>query len=153
MPLFSLNAQQDDRWENWKPLIGNWSGEGSGVPGDGTGSFSFTLDLEQNILVRKRDYIYIGEKQYFLFNDLMIIYFNNGTPSKAIFFDSEGYSRNYSISYSDKLISFISDISQTPTFRIIYTIIDDNNVNLKFEISRDGVNYITYVEEIGKRKP
>ena len=82
MPFFSINAQEADRWENWKPLIGNWSGEGSGVPGDGTGTFSFTFELEENILVRKRNYVYIGDKQYYWFNDIMIIYMTVGKPIK-----------------------------------------------------------------------
>ena len=153
MPLFSVNAQQTDRWENWKSLIGDWLGEGSGEPGDGSGSFSFTFDLEQNILVRKHNYVYIKDKAYLVFNDMTIIYLVNGTPSKAIFFDSEGYSRNYTISYSGKTITLISEkIPQMPTFRITYTLIDDANVIYRYEISRDGVNYITYVEETGKKK-
>ena len=148
----SINAQQADRWENWKPLIGNWLGEGSGIPGEGTGSFSFTFDLEQNILVRRSNYIYLGDKMYTAFDDIMIIYLVDGTPSKAIFFNHEGYSRIYAISYSDKSITLVSENPQTPVFRIIYTFIDDSNVKLIFEISRDGVNFITYVEEVGKKK-
>ena len=150
MPYFSITAQQIDKWEKWKPLIGDWSGEGIGVPGDGTGSFSFTFDLEQNILIRKSIYYYLGEKMYTKFEDMMIIYLVDGTPSKAIFFNHEGFSRIYSISYSDKTITLIN--AQTPTFRLTYTFIDDSKVTLKFEISRDGVNFMTYSEEVGKKK-
>jgi len=153
MPFFSINAQQADKWENWKPLIGNWSGEGVGIPGDGTGSFSFAFDLNQSILVRKSSYNYVMEKTNIAFDDMMIIYLVDATPSKAIFFNHEGFSRIYSISYSDKTITLNSENApQTPSFRLTYTFIDDSTITLKFEISRDGVNYITYTEEVGKKE-
>ena len=153
MLFFSVNAQEADKWENWKPFIGNWSGEGNGIPGEGTGSFSFAFDLKENILVRKSDYNYLGDKIYTTFSDVMVIYLVNGTPSKAIFFNDDGFSRIYSISYSDKTITLISEkLPLTPIFRLIYTIIDDSNIALKFEIARDGVNFTTYSEETGKKK-
>jgi hypothetical protein len=155
MPLISINAQQDDddKWVNWRPLVGNWKGEGVAIPGEGTGVFSFEFDLSENILVRKSDYIYLGDKMYTAFNDLMIIYTVNKTPSKAIFFNYEGFSRNYSITYSDKTITLISeDIPQTPIFKLTYSFIDDSTVTLIYEIARDGVNFITYSEETGKKQ-
>jgi len=153
IPFFSINAQQTDKWENWKPLIGDWSGEGIGIPGDGTGSFSFTLDSEQNTLVRKSDYSYLIDKMYIIFEDTMIIYLVDDVPSRAVFSNREGFTRNYSISYSDKTIMLISEnLSQTPIFRLTYTFINDSSVSLKYEISRDGINFITYTEEVGKKK-
>jgi hypothetical protein len=153
MPLISINAQQDDKWENWKPLIGDWTGEGIAVPGEGTGTFSFTFDLNEKILIRKSNYDYLGEKMYTTFSDMMIIYLVDGTPSKAIFFNQDGFSRNYLISYSDKSITLISEkIPQTPIFKLTYTFIDDITVTLKYEIARDGVNFTTYSEETGKKK-
>jgi len=154
MPNLSINAQQIDKWEKWKPLIGDWSGEGIGIPGDGTGTFSFTFDSEQNTLVRKSNYSYLGEKMYTIFEDTMIIYLVDGVPSKAVFSNHEGFTRNYSISYSDKTITLISEnLSQTPIFRLTYTFINNTSVSLEYEISRDGINFITYTEEIGKKKP
>ena len=152
MPLLSINAQQADKWENWKPLVGNWSGEGSGMSGEGTGSFSFTFDLNQSVLVRKSSYNYVLEKANIPFDDIMIIYLVDGTPSKAAFFNHQGFSRIYSISYSDKTITLNSEVPQTPAFRLTYTFIDDSTVTLKFEISRDGVTFITYSEEVGKKE-
>ena len=153
MLFFSVNAQEADKWEKWKPLIGNWSGEGSGISGEGTGSFSFTFDLNQNVLIRKSSYHYIMEKMNIIFEDLMIIYLVDGIPAKAIFFNDDGFSRIYSISYSDKTITLITEkLPQIPVFKLTYTFIDDSNITLKFEISRDGVNFMTYSEETGKKK-
>jgi len=149
----SINAQQDDKWENWKPLIGNWKGEGIGIPGEGTGSFSFTFDLDQKILVRKSNYDYLGDKMYTTFSDMMIIYLVDGTPSRAIFFNHEGFSRTYSISYSGKTITLITEkIPLTPVFKLTYTLIDDSTVTLKYEIARDSENFTTYSEEFGKKE-
>jgi len=43
----------DDRWEGWQFLLGEWQGEGSGKPGEGSAIFSFYLDLQENVLVRR----------------------------------------------------------------------------------------------------
>lgn len=44
--VFLINsfAQQAPAWEKWSWLIGEFSGEGSGKPGTGGGTFSFTPD-------------------------------------------------------------------------------------------------------------
>ena len=42
--------------QDWGPaqfLVGNWTGEGGGQPGQGTGAFSFSPELQGKILVRK----------------------------------------------------------------------------------------------------
>lgn len=46
-------GQQNQTWGNYNWLIANWAGEGSRHPGDGGGTFLFSLDLDENILVRK----------------------------------------------------------------------------------------------------
>jgi hypothetical protein len=150
----SINAQQDDKWDNWEPFIGNWKGEGIGIPGEGTGSFSFTFDPyfdpKQNVIIRKSIYHYLGEKMYTTLEDTMIIYLDNGT---AVFSNTEGFSRTYSISYCGKTITFITEkFPQTPVFKLTYTLIDDFTITLKYEIARDGVNFTTYSEEIGKKE-
>jgi len=148
-----INAQHDDVWANWQPLIGNWKGEGIGIPGEGTGCFSFTFDTEQNILVRKSDYSYYADKAYTIFEDTMIIYIENGTPSKAFFSNHEGFSRTYSISYSGKTITLICENpSQSLIFKLTYTLIDELTLTLKYEIARGGENFVTYSEEIGKKE-
>src|SRR5689334_18745322 len=48
-----LFAQSPPNWDRWQFLIGDWVGEGGGEPGQGAGAFSFRLDLEGRVLVRK----------------------------------------------------------------------------------------------------
>jgi len=154
---FPLFAQQNSNtWEKLDFLIGNWKGEGNGKPGQGEGTFSFKLDLDKNILVRisHSEYPASEGKPTTVHNDLLIIYRNyTGVPNRAIYFDNENHVINYSITYTNnKDIVFTSDkIPNVPTFRLTYSIIDDVTVNTKFEISKDGENFFTYIEGESKR--
>jgi hypothetical protein len=147
-------GQQNSTWDNWNWLMGKWIGEGSGQPGQGGGSFSFSLDLDKKIIVRKShsEYPAKDNKPAIIHDDLMIVYLDfNGTPSKAIYFDNEGHTINYQITYSDKSIVFTSDkIPDVPVFRLTYSLLDIDKVDTKFEMSDDGEKFITYIE--GKSK-
>jgi len=147
-------GQQDSTWAKWKWIIGEWIVEGNGQPGQGGGTFSFKTDLNNKILVRKSHSEYPASegKPKLIHNDLMVVYDDNsGIPSKAIYFDNEGHTINYSISYSETSIVFISDkVPNIPIFRLTYTLLENEIVNTKFEMSRDGENFFTYIE--GKSK-
>lgn len=147
-------GQQKTAWDNWNWLMGEWIGEGSGQPGQGGGVFSFSLDLENKILVRKShsEYPAKDNKPAVIHDDLMVVYLDyTGSPSKAIYFDNEGHTINYEISYSDKSIVLTSNkIPNVPIFRLTYSLLDINIVDTKFEMSQDGEKFITYIE--GKSK-
>jgi len=150
----SCFAQQNSTWNKWNWLIGDWKGEGSGQPGEGNGVFSFRTDLNQKILTRKShsEYPAKGNKPGVIHEDLMVIYPDySGSPVKAIYFDNEGHTINYSITYSDKSIILTSDrIPNIPFFRLTYIQLNDESVDTKFEISQDGMKFNTYIE--GKSK-
>ncbi len=154
--LFSTTsyAQQSGTWAKWQWLIGEWHGEGTGKPGQGTGTFSFKPDLDAKILMRKShsEYPATAGKPAIIHDDLMIVYPDySGVPSKAIYFDNEGHTINYSIAYADNTIIMTSEkIPDVPTFRLTYTLLESETVNTKFEMSRDGTTFMTYVE--GKSK-
>jgi hypothetical protein len=147
-------SQQKPSWDRWSWLTGEWIGEGSGKPGDGGGTFSFKTDLDQNILVRKShsEYPATANKPQVIHDDLMVVYPDfSGNPAKAIYFDNEGHTINYSITYSDKSIILTSDkIPNVPIFKLTYSLLDNETVNTKFEMSQDGVKFFTYIE--GKSK-
>jgi hypothetical protein len=148
-------AQQKPNWDQWSWLTGEWIGEGSGQPGTGGGTFSFKTDLDQNVLIRKShsEYPATASKPKVIHDDLMVVYPDySGIPSKAIYFDNEGHTINYSISYSDKTIILTSEkIPNVPVFRLTYSLIDNKTVNTKFEMSQDGVKFFTYIEGKSKR--
>ena len=154
--LHSSFSQQTLSWDKWNWLIGEWVGEGSGIPGQGGGSFSFNFDLEKNILVRKShsEYPAAKDKPEIIHNDLMVVYpEGTGTPGKAIYFDNEGHVIHYAISYTDKSIQFTSDKNNnSPIFRLTYTLVDKSSVNVKFEMSKDEEKFITYIEGKSKKK-
>jgi hypothetical protein len=152
--LFALTlncfGQQKTDWNKWTWLIGKWTGEGGGQPGQGKGTFSFAFDLDQKIIVRKShsEYPATGDKPKIVHEDLMIIYMDAaGNPSKAIYFDNEGHIINYTIAYADKSITLTSEKAvNLPVFRLTYTLLDKNIINTKFEMSQDGEKYTTYIE-------
>lgn len=143
-------GQQSSPWTKWTWLMGEWKGEGAGNPGQGSGVFSFKTDLSDHILVRKShsEYPASGNKPATIHDDLMIVSLDfGGNPSRAIYFDNEGHTINYTISYTDNSIILISDkIEHVPTFRLTYTNLGNNTVNTKFEMSQDGIKFFTYIE-------
>lgn len=153
--LTTCLGQQNPTWDKWSWLIGDWAGEGSGQPGVGGGTFTFKTDLDMKILVRNShsEYPASGTRPMLIHNDLMIIYPDYmGNPVKAIYFDNEGHTINYSISYLDQSIELTSDkILNFPVFRLTYTLLENGMVNTKFEMSQDGEKFSTYIEGKSKR--
>lgn len=147
--VMQATAQQFN-WGKWQALIGEWKGEGDGAPGKGSGTFSFTAALDGHVLVRKghSEYPAVNSRPAAVHDDLMVIYLDkSNNPSQAIYFDNEGHTLNYSISYTDNAIILLSEkISNTPTFRLTYTFPEANTTSIKFELSMDGNNFKTYVE-------
>ncbi len=147
-------AQQNSPWTSWSWLVGEWKGEGSGQPGQGGGTFSFQTDLDGKIIVRKShsEYPASGNRPATIHDDLMIVSLDcSGNPTKAIYFDNEGHTINYTISYAPNTIVLTSEkMPNVPVFRLTYSLLDNQMVNTKFEMSQDGEKFTTYVE--GKSK-
>jgi hypothetical protein len=152
----SSYSQQTKVWDSWNWLIGEWIGEGSGQPGQGGGTFSFSLDLNNKIMVNKShsEYPATENKPAIIHESMMITSLDyKGTPSKAVYYDNEGHTINYQITYEDKSIVFTSEkIPNTPIFRLTYTELNPQVVNTKFEMSQDGLNFMNYIEGKSKRK-
>jgi hypothetical protein len=153
--IISCFPQQDMKWSKWEWLNGKWKGQGNGQPGQGAGTFSFAFDLDKNIIVRKShsEYPASENKPAIIHDDLMIVYMDfYDSPTKAIYFDNEGHTINYTISYPENSIIFTSEkIPDAPVFRLTYTLLDNGTVNTKFETSQDGENFTTYIEGISEK--
>jgi hypothetical protein len=147
-------AQKNTTWDKWGWLIGTWTGEGTGEPGKGGGIFSFTLDLDKKIMIRKShsEYPATTDKPKIVHDDLMIVYPDySGIPSKGIYFDNEGHIINYAITCSESEIVMVSQkIEHVPVFRLTYSLLSPGFINTKFEMSQDGEIFTTYIE--GKSK-
>jgi hypothetical protein len=144
------SARQKTTWNKWDWLMGEWKGEGFGQSGQGSGTFSFSFDLDRNIIIRKShcEYPATQSKPSIIHDDLMIVYLNvTGSPGKAIYFDNEGHTISYIITYSEKSIVMTSDkIPDTPVFRLVYTLLDRETINTRFEMSQDGDKFMPYIE-------
>lgn len=149
-------AQNTPEWKNWSWLIGEWVGEGSGQPGQGGGKFSFSFDLNERILVRKShtEFPAMNNRPASVHDDLMVIYpDNSGTPTKSIYFDNEGHTINYTISYLPNTIILTSGKEENmPIFRLTYNLLENGSVNTKFEMSQDGVQFMKYIEGVSIKK-
>jgi hypothetical protein len=134
-----FGQQTKNPWEKWSSLIGEWVGENNGQPGAGEGKFSFQTDLDGKILVRKSRTRYPASTSSpeIIHDDLMIIYQNGpDNPQEAIYFDNEGHTIKYKVSFTEKSIILTSDIIPgTPRFRYTYSAIDDKTVNGSFEMA------------------
>jgi hypothetical protein len=134
---FISGQQTNNPWEKWNFLIGEWVGEGNGQPGKGDGKFSLLTDLDGKILVRKNKTVFpaTDKTPETTHTDLLIVY-PGGQDQEAIYFDNEGHTIKYKVSFTDKSIVLTSDIMQNaPRFRLTYSSIDAKTVNISFEMA------------------
>lgn len=129
-------------WDGFKPLAGTWVGDGTGSPGQGTGGFTFSFDLQNTILVRKNyaDYPATKDRPAFSHNDLMVIY-REGDKFRAVYFDNEQHVINYAVSLSkdSTAIVFVSDIIPgAPRFRLTNVLQGTDSMKISFEIAPPG---------------
>ena len=74
--ISSSYSQNVNTWDKWSWLIGEWQGEGSGKPGQGSGTFNFKTDLDGKILVRRShsEYPATDARPATIHEDLMVVY-------------------------------------------------------------------------------
>lgn len=148
-------AQQTVESDKFDWLMGEWRGKGSGQPGEGSGIFSFAAELDGNIIVRRSrtEFSATDNRPEMVHSDLLIVYRDiGGNPVKAIYFDNEGHTINYSVDFADRKVIFTSEKTPNiPTFRLTYSRMDEKMIHTKFEFSADGENFITHVEGVSEK--
>jgi hypothetical protein len=153
-------AAEDDPWAAYRFLIGQWTGEGQGQPGKAAGRFSFALDLQGKVLLRKHraDVAAAAGRPAATHEDLLVIYRgSDGKRTRAMYFDSEDHVIAYTVSPSadGKSVAFVSDAVPTaPRFRLSYAQSGADTVRIKFEMAPPGQpeNFRTYVEGTARRQ-
>ena len=156
------SAQQtksSEVWGPWRFLMGKWEAAATGEPGEGKGTFSFTVELQGKILVRRgrTDFPATPGRAAFAHEDLLIIYPESGAaPNRAIYFDSEGHVIRYAATFSEqgKALTFVSEPSpQSPRFRLTYRQAENGALKVKFEIAPPGKPeaFVTHVEGLARR--
>jgi len=156
--LFSQESQSAGMWRAWQFLQGEWVGEGSGDPGQGTGGFTLYPDLQNTILVRKNfaNYPATKDRPAFSHEDLMVIYEERGTP-QAIYFDNEQHVIHYMVKFSEdsNTVIFLSDIVvSAPRFRLTYAKAGPERVKLTFDIAPANKpdEFSRYIAATARRK-
>ncbi len=152
------SAAADDPWQPFRFLVGSWTGEGTGVSGQGSGAFTFSFDLGEKVLVRKNraDYPATKDRPAFSHQDLMVIY-PKGKNWKAIYFDNEGHVIQYSVEASadQKVLTFVSDAAPSaPRYRLTYTKSAEGKLAIRFEIAPPGKpeGFSPYIEATARRE-
>ena len=157
--LAAQRPQQDAGWEAFDFLTGEWVAEGSGTPGEATGGFSFSFDLDGKILVRRNraDYPPTKDKPAYVHTDLMVIHRERDGTTRATYFDNEGHVINYAVSFSkdQSSITFLSEaLLSAPRYRFIYSKQGKDRLRLEFDIAPPGKPeaFSKYVEGVAHRK-
>ena len=151
-------AKPDDPWAGWRFLVGEWSGDGSGQPGQGQGGASFVLDLGEKVLVRRSQSVYpAAQGKTVTHEDLLVVYPGSGTEKekKAVYFDNEGHGIHYSASATADGVVFLSEPApDSPRFRLTYLREKDGGVRVRFEIARPDKPdaFSPYVEGVTHKK-
>ena len=165
-PLLSQTAavSEGDRvWQALRPLAGDWTGTGGGgEPGEVSSSgMSFSYELHERVLVRKGFTAFraTASRAAFEHDDLTVIYPGDGAaPPRAIYFDDEGHSIEYTISVSSdgQRIECLSALRpDRPRFRFTYIFTGPDELKIRFEIAPPGQpeKYTTHVEGTSRRVP
>ena len=124
-------------WTKLDFLLGKWvgvAGEKETPLGAGQGGFSFDLDLDKKVIVRRNHAAYDKGVKH---DDLMVIYME-GSP-RAIYFDSEGHTIRYNLAFPAKdQVVFESDGTQPgPKYRLSYWM-EKRVMKGKFEVAPPG---------------
>jgi hypothetical protein len=158
----ACGAEADrDPWAALRFLIGEWTGEGGGQPGQSAGGFTFRPELGGKVLVRRnRAEIARGpDRPAAVHEDLMVVYpGEKGQPARAIYWDNEGHVINYAVrpAPDGKSASFLSEpVPGQPRFRLTYQEMGDNRVDIVFAIAPPGKpdEFRTYLEAKARRTP
>lgn len=152
---FSQEKKVNDLWlDRLQPLLGEWTASGDTQLGSGEGGFSFGLELDGHIIVRRNFAQYkTGKAAGTRHEDLMIIYLTGVTAApQAIYFDSEGHVIRYTLSFPDVgKVVFDSDVSQPgPKYRLSYSL-DGKVLSGTFEIATSKNDFKTYLNWTSQR--
>ena len=133
----------DSPWSAWSFLLGEWEGTGSGAPGAAKGSFTFALDLQDTILVRRNHNEIPGVDKVpgIVHDDLLVCYRDPAGKTRADYYDNEGHVIRYAVTTGADGRSwvFVSDVEPgQPGFRLTYSRKDDGTLGIRFEVAPPG---------------
>jgi len=123
-------------------LLGEWTAIASGRPGEPSGGFTFSLGLQDHVLLRTNYSVSPGDsvRPATRHDDLMVIHPSLASPLAADYYDSEGHVIRYTVqSPAAGQVVFLSDAAAAgPRFRLSYLLKPDGTLQGAFEIAPPG---------------
>ena len=154
-------SEGDRAWQALRPLEGDWTGTGGGgEPGEVSASgMSFGYELHEHVLVRKGFTAFraTASRAAFQHADLTLIYPGDaGAPPRAIYFDDEGHSIEYTVSTSadgQRIECLSAPLPDRPRFRFTYIFTGPDELKIRFDIAPPGQpeKFKTHVEGSARR--
>ncbi len=149
-----LATPAGDPWKDFRFLLGEWTADGAGTPGQGAGGFSFQLDVSGKVILRRNaaDYPAANGRPAAHHEDSMMVYVEGeGKAPEALYADSEGHVIHYATesAESPRLVRFTN-----PNFRLTYRQTSGTTMEGQFEVAppdKPGA-YATYLTWTAKRK-
>jgi hypothetical protein len=152
-------AAKPDPWARLRFLLGTWEAKttGGNAQAQGTGAYTFRLELNDHLLARHSSYASCKGPEDFNceHGDLLYIYPEApGQDLRAIYFDNEGHVIHYAVSVPRPgTVVLESDPGEPgPQFRLSYEL-NEAVLAGKFQIKMPGqADFGSYLEWSGGRK-
>lgn len=150
-------AQEPKTCSGIDGLIGEWTGAGTGAPGEGNGGFTFQRDLQGKVTVRKNfaQYPATKDRPAYRHDDLMVTYEDSSKTLRADYWDNEGHVIRYAMVTSPDrcVVTFESQRTATDAaYKLRYTFKSPDEVSIDFQIAPPGKDFGNYISASVKRK-
>lgn len=143
-----------DALKKYSLLFGEWVSDGK--PGEGSGFFSFTPDLDNRVIVRKNHVSFpaTAGKPAFTHDDLLLLYAEQpGKLDHALYTDNEDHVIHYTVTASEdgRNIVFQSvPKPNMPLFKLLYSFTDAAHVDVSFQIAQPNAPDVFHTYLTGK---
>ena len=141
-------------------LVGSWTGEANGAPGQGRGITTFEIALAGKALLRRSqtDFPATPARAAFTHEDLLVVYAEpRDGKQRALYLDNEGHVIDYTVGMAPdgRSATFVSDAAaNAPRFRLTYVQQSSDEMLVRFEIAPPGKPdaFAVHVEGVVKRR-
>ena len=136
-------------------LVGEWKGEGWGLPGQSMGAATFRFELEGKVLARRSyaDMAAANCRPASHHEDLLWL-FPEGGQLKGLYLDNEGHVIHYLVAALPGGVALTSEAGTGPGFRLSYFQKAEGLVSLRFEIAPPNSpgDFKTYLEAVTRKQ-